>query len=58
MSTYRLDKLFSPRSVAVIGASPREKSPCRAVLKKLRRGGFAGDSKSSTARANSSNWIQ
>jgi acetyltransferase len=43
MSTYRLDKLFSPRSVAVIGASPREKSPGRAVLKNLRGGGFAGD---------------
>jgi hypothetical protein len=27
MSTYRLDKLFSPRSVAVVGASPRETSP-------------------------------
>jgi acetyltransferase len=43
MSTYRLDKLFSPRSVAVIGASPREKSPGRAVLKNLCRGGFAGE---------------
>ena len=27
MSTYRLDKVFAPRSVAVVGASPREKSP-------------------------------
>ena len=43
MSTYRLDKLFSPRSVAVIGASPRDKSPGRAVLRNLRRGGFAGE---------------
>ena len=43
MSTYRLDKLFSPRSVAVIGASPREKSPGRAVLKNLCRGGFEGE---------------
>jgi len=42
MSTYRLDTLFAPRSVAVVGASPREKSPGRAVLKNLRRGGFAG----------------
>src|SRR4028119_2239138 len=24
MSTYRLDKLFAPRSVALVGASPRE----------------------------------
>jgi acetyltransferase len=43
MSTYRLDKLFAPRSVAVVGASPRETSPGRAVLKNLRRGGFAGE---------------
>jgi acetyltransferase len=26
MSTYRLDRLFSPRSVAVVGGSPRETS--------------------------------
>ncbi len=32
MSTYRLDKLFSPRSVAVVGASPRATSPGRAVI--------------------------
>ena len=43
MSTYRLDKLFAPRSVAVIGASPRKTSPGRAVLKNLRRGGFTGE---------------
>jgi acetyltransferase len=42
MSTYRLDKLFSPQSVAVVGASPRENSPGRAVLKNLRRGGYEG----------------
>ncbi|HML08350.1 MAG TPA: bifunctional acetate--CoA ligase family protein/GNAT family N-acetyltransferase [Xanthobacteraceae bacterium] len=42
MSTYRLDKLFSPRSVAVIGASPRKTSSGRAVLENLRRAGFAG----------------
>jgi acetyltransferase len=43
MSTYRLDKVFAPRSVAVIGASPREKSPGRAVLKNLHGGGFTGE---------------
>ncbi|HEX3936888.1 MAG TPA: bifunctional acetate--CoA ligase family protein/GNAT family N-acetyltransferase [Xanthobacteraceae bacterium] len=43
MSVYRLDKVFSPRSVAVVGASPRDKSPGHAVLKNLRAGGFAGD---------------
>ena len=43
MSIYRLDKAFAPRSVVVVGASPREKSPGHAVLKNLRGGGFAGD---------------
>ena len=42
MSTYRLDKLFAPGSVAVVGASPRPTSPGRAVLHNLRRGGFPG----------------
>src|ERR1700745_1052957 len=42
MSTYRLDKLFSPRSVAVVGASPRDTSPGRAVLRNLRAAGFQG----------------
>ncbi len=42
MSTYRLDRLFSPHSIAVVGASPRDTSPGRAVLKNLRSGGFAG----------------
>ncbi|HEY2530635.1 MAG TPA: bifunctional acetate--CoA ligase family protein/GNAT family N-acetyltransferase [Xanthobacteraceae bacterium] len=42
MSIYRLDKLLSPRSIAVVGASPREKSAGRAVLSNLLRGGFAG----------------
>src|SRR6516164_2112673 len=42
MSTYRLNRLFAPRSVAVVGGSPRETSPGRAVLKNLRAGRFAG----------------
>ena len=42
MSTYQLDKLFSPQSVAVVGASPRETSPGHAILRNLRRGGFKG----------------
>jgi acetyltransferase len=42
MSTYRLDKLFAPRSVALIGASPRATSPGRAVLRNLREAGFPG----------------
>jgi acetyltransferase len=43
MSTYRLDRLFAPRSIAVVGGSPRDTSPGRAVLKNLRSGGFAGE---------------
>ena len=42
MSTYRLDRLFSPRSVVVVGGSPRATSPGRAVLKNLRSAGFKG----------------
>ena len=42
MSTFQLDRLFSPRSIAVVGASPRPTSPGRAVLRNLRQAGFAG----------------
>jgi acetyltransferase len=42
MSTYRLEKLFSPHSVAVVGGSPRATSPGRAVLKNLRCAAFKG----------------
>ena len=42
MSTYRLDKLFAPASVAVVGASPRQGSLGRTLLTNLRAGGFAG----------------
>src|SRR5262245_4285025 len=42
MSTYRLDRLFAPRSVAIVGTSPRDKSLGRAVLKNLRDGGWSG----------------
>src|SRR5436190_24394617 len=42
MSTYRLEKLFSPQAVAVVGGSPRATSPGRAVLKNLRSAGFQG----------------
>lgn len=43
MSIFGLDKVFAPRSVVVVGASPRDRSPGRAVLHNLRSGGFAGD---------------
>ena len=42
MSTYRLNMLLHPRSVAVVGGSPRHRSVGRAVLKNLRDAGFAG----------------
>ncbi|WP_129136823.1 bifunctional acetate--CoA ligase family protein/GNAT family N-acetyltransferase [Luteimonas sp. YGD11-2] len=42
MSTYGLGSVFHPRSVAVVGASPRERSVGRIVLRNLRDGGFAG----------------
>jgi acetyltransferase len=42
MSTYRLDRLFAPRSVALVGASPRDQSVGRAILKNLHTGGWPG----------------
>ncbi|MBF9234982.1 bifunctional acetate--CoA ligase family protein/GNAT family N-acetyltransferase [Microvirga alba] len=42
MSTYRLDKLFAPHSVAVVGASPRPGSLGLTFLKNLMEGGFEG----------------
>ncbi|WP_407155703.1 GNAT family N-acetyltransferase [Bradyrhizobium sp. STM 3557] len=43
MSTYRLNNLLSPRSVALVGASPRRNSVGRAILQNLVQSGFAGD---------------
>ncbi|MGB3867801.1 MAG: CoA-binding protein, partial [Xanthobacteraceae bacterium] len=42
MSTIRLDRLFLPRSVAVVGASPRAHSVGRKILCNLKAAGFAG----------------
>ena len=42
MSTYRLEALFAPKTIAVVGASPRERSLGRIALRNLREGGFAG----------------
>jgi acetyltransferase len=42
MSTYRLDKLFAPRSVAVVGASPRPGSLGLTFFRNLILGGFEG----------------
>ena len=43
MSTYNLDRLFAPRSVAVVGASPRRGSLGRAVFANLEAAGFRGE---------------
>src|SRR4030095_10141074 len=43
MSTYRLQNLLSPRSVALVGPSPRLGSVGRAVLHNIRKAKFKGD---------------
>src|SRR5262245_23709353 len=43
MSTYKLDRMFAPRSIAVVGASPRRGSLGGAVLANLQAAGFAGE---------------
>jgi acetyltransferase len=42
MSTYRLNQLFAPKSIALAGASLRPSSPGRAVLRNLLSAGFEG----------------
>lgn len=42
MSTYRLDSLLAPKSVALIGASPRANSVGRSIIENLRAAGFPG----------------
>jgi acetyltransferase len=42
MSTYRLKNVLSPRSVALIGASPRHGSVGRAILGNIRKAGYKG----------------
>src|SRR5438552_945074 len=43
MSLYRLDRLFEPRSIAVVGASPRLNSLGRAIIRNLRAASFGGE---------------
>ncbi len=43
MTIENLDRIFSPRSVAIIGASQRPGSVGRTVLDNLLGGGFAGE---------------
>lgn len=42
MSTYRLEKLFAPRSIALVGASPRAGSLGHSVLRNIVAGGYGG----------------
>ena len=42
MSIRKLNRLFQPKSVAVIGASPKEDSIGKIVLKNLTEVGFQG----------------
>ncbi|ADV26205.1 CoA-binding domain protein [Pseudoxanthomonas suwonensis 11-1] len=42
MSIYALEAVFAPKSVAVVGASPRPGSVGRTVVHNLRQAGFAG----------------
>src|ERR1700693_2057768 len=43
MSTYRLKSLLAPRSVALVGASPRPGSVGRAILGNILKAKFKGD---------------
>ncbi len=43
MSTYQLKNLLSPRSVALVGASPRPTSVGRAILGNIRKAEFKGE---------------
>jgi len=43
MSTYHLKNLFSPKSVALIGASPRQTSVGRAILRNIHKAKFKGE---------------
>ncbi|SDQ21837.1 acetyltransferase [Pseudoxanthomonas sp. CF385] len=42
MSTYRLDSIFRPRAVAVVGSQSRPRSVGRAVVENLLGAGFSG----------------
>ncbi|MFE1598639.1 bifunctional acetate--CoA ligase family protein/GNAT family N-acetyltransferase [Methylobacterium sp. ID0610] len=42
MSTYRFERILAPRSVALVGASPRPGSFGAAILRNLREAGFPG----------------
>jgi hypothetical protein len=52
MSTYRLRNLFSPRSVALVGTSPRQRSVGRAILGTIHKAKFKGEFGQSALRGN------
>ena len=43
MSTFGLERVFAPRSVALVGGSPRASSLGAAILRNLCADGFAGE---------------
>ena len=43
MSTYRLKNLLAPRSVALVGASPRRNSVGRGILNNIGKAKFTGE---------------
>src|SRR6516162_5658087 len=43
MSTYGLERVFAPRTLALVGGSSRRSSLGAKILQNLLRGGFAGD---------------
>jgi acetyltransferase len=42
MSSYHLDRIFSPRSIAIVGVSPRAQSVGRTILQNVISAGFRG----------------
>lgn len=43
MSTFGLERIFTPKRVAVVGGSPRSRSIGAIILKNLAKGGFSGE---------------
>lgn len=43
MSTFGLERIFTPKRVAVVGGSPRSPSIGALILKNLAKGGFSGE---------------
>ena len=43
MSTYRLRNMLAPRSLALVGASPRTGSVGRSILRNIRNAKFKGE---------------